>query len=89
MLLPTGVNVGAFGVSTSSHSQQTPPQRFHRSRFLHGPEITVQQFQSLPMSEPKESAKNRVYVQPQWVAGGYGVEVLEPGHWVDTDKDAH
>jgi hypothetical protein len=35
--------------------------------------------------EPEKPAKKRAYVQPNWVDGGYGVEVLEPGYWTDTD----
>ena len=28
---------------------------------------------------------NFLYTQPHWVDGEYGVEVLEPGYWTDTD----
>jgi hypothetical protein len=45
--------------------------------------IIIQQFQSPGASEPKERATNRIYVQPRWVDGGYGVQVLEPGYWTD------
>jgi hypothetical protein len=41
----------------------------------------IQQFYSAPTTEPREPAENRIYVQPRWVDGGYGVQVLEPGYW--------
>jgi len=40
--------------------------------------IILQQSQPAPTAEP---AENRIYVQPRWVDGGYGVQVLEPGYW--------
>jgi hypothetical protein len=43
--------------------------------------IIIQQFQSAPTPEARKPAENRIYVQPRWVDGGYGVEVLQPGHW--------
>jgi hypothetical protein len=48
------------------------------------PVIIIQQFQPAPVTEPREPATNRVYVQPRWVDGGYGVEVLQPGYWTDA-----
>ena len=42
------------------------------------PVVIIQQFQPAPITEP---ATNRIYVQPRWVDGGYGVQVLEPGYW--------
>ena len=43
--------------------------------------IIIQQSQPVPTAEPREPAENRIYVQPRWVDGGYGVQVLEPGYW--------
>ena len=43
--------------------------------------IIIQQFQPAPTAEPSKPAENRIYVQPRWVDGGYGVQVLEPGYW--------
>ena len=43
--------------------------------------IIIQQFQPAPTTEPSKPAENRIYVQPRWVDGGYGVQVLEPGYW--------
>ena len=48
--------------------------------------IIIQQSEPAPASEPTEPAKKGIYVPPRWVDGGYGVQVLEPGHWVDTEK---
>jgi hypothetical protein len=47
------------------------------------PVIIIQQFQAAPNTEPREPATNRVYVQPRWVDGGYGVEILQPGYWTE------
>ena len=49
-------------------------------------EIFVQQFQPAPAVEPSEPAKKRIYVEPRWVDGGYGVEVLQPGYWTDAKQ---
>ena len=43
--------------------------------------IIIQQFKPAPTAKPSEPAENRIYVQPRWVDGGYGVQVLEPGYW--------
>ena len=45
------------------------------------PVIIIQQFQPAAATDPVEPTKNGVYVQPRWVDGGYGVEVLQPGYW--------
>jgi hypothetical protein len=50
------------------------------------PVIIIQQFQPVPITEPREPATNRIYVQPRWVDGGYGVEVLQPGYWTDSKQ---
>jgi hypothetical protein len=52
------------------------------------PVIIIQQFQPAPITEPREPATNRVYVQPRWVDGGHGVEVLQPGYWTDAKRAA-
>jgi hypothetical protein len=43
--------------------------------------IIIQQFQPAATAEPSEPVENRIYVQPRWVDGGYGVQVLKPGYW--------
>jgi len=48
--------------------------------------ISIQQFQPEPTTEPKEPAKKGIYVEPRWVDGGYGVEVLQPGYWTDPKQ---
>jgi len=48
--------------------------------------IIIQQSQPALTSEPREPAKKEIYVPPRWVDGGYGVQVLEPGYWVDSEK---
>jgi hypothetical protein len=50
--------------------------------------IIIQQFQSAPTTQPNEPAENRIYVSPQWVDGGYGVQVLKPGYWIDSKQAA-
>jgi hypothetical protein len=78
--------------------------RFHRQDFFshpfHGfgfgggvvvseqPVVIIQHFQPAPITEPREPATNRVYVQPRWVDGGHGVQVLQPGYWTDAKRAA-
>jgi hypothetical protein len=50
------------------------------------PVVIIQQFQPPPITEPREPATDRIYVQPRWVDGGYGVEVLQPGYWTDAKQ---
>jgi hypothetical protein len=57
--------------------------------FSEQPIIIIQQFQPAPNKERREPATNRVYVQPRWVDGGYGVQVLEPGYWTDPKVGGH
>ena len=49
--------------------------------------IIMQQSQFVPNTEPRKPAKKGIYVQPQWVDGGYGVQVLWAGHWADPEKE--
>ena len=46
-------------------------------------EIIIQEFQP---AQPSEPAENRIYVEPRWVDGGYGVQVLQPGYWTDPKQ---
>ena len=48
------------------------------------PAIIIQQFQPPVAAQSSEPTKNRIYVQPRWVDGGHGVEVLQPGYWTDA-----
>ena len=85
-----GGNSGAVGRSGPSR-QQTFSHGFHHSRFFDGDgfgggDVTVEQSQPAPTVAPDKPV-NRRYVQPRWVDGGYGVQVLEPGYWVSTGKE--
>jgi hypothetical protein len=48
--------------------------------------ISIQQFQPEPTTERTEPAKKGIYVEPRWVDGGYGVQVLQPGYWADSKQ---
>jgi len=54
-----------------------------------GVEIEVRVEQSSPTStaEPEKPATARRYVQPHWVDGGYGVEILAPGNWTGNENE--
>ena len=52
------------------------------------PVIIIQQFQPPSITEPRGLATDRVYVQPRWVDGGHGVQVLQPGYWTDKKQAA-
>jgi hypothetical protein len=85
---------GRFRGSTM-HRQDFFTRPFNPFGFVGGDElggdqvIIIQQFlQPAPATEPSESGENRIYVQPQWVDGGYGVQVLKPGYWTDSKQAA-
>ena len=54
--------------------------------------ISIQQFQPEPTTQPSEPAQPNkpaekgIYVEPRWVDGGHGVEVLQPGYWADPKQ---
>ena len=50
------------------------------------PAIIIQQFQPPVFAQASEATENRIYVQPRWVDGGHGVEVLQPGYWADPKQ---
>ena len=86
-----GGNSGAVGRSGSF--RQHFSHGFRHSRFFDGDgffgdgfdggDVTVEQSQPALTVAPVPI--NRRYVQPRWVDGGYGVQVLEPGYWVSTE----
>ena len=42
---------------------------------------------SAPVASPsREPAHSGTYVDPQWVDGGHGVEILKPGYWSDEKQ---
>jgi len=49
------------------------------------PAMIIQQFQPAATTDPMEPV-NRIYVQPRWVDGGFGVQVLQPGYWADPKR---
>jgi len=69
---------------TSGFDDQTRP---HGEDESVGVEVTVKQSSPPPTAEPEKPAKTRRYVQPHWVDGGYGVEILEPGSWTGTENE--
>ena len=52
------------------------------------PVIIIQQLQPAPAVQAREPAANKIYVQPRWVDGGYGVQVLQPGYWAGPKQAA-
>ena len=84
-------NSGSFRASSPSR-QQMFSNGLRHSRFFGGDgtgevQVTVEQYPPTPAVEPdKPPANKRAYIQPHWVDGGYGVEVLAPGYWIDTEK---
>ena len=50
-------------------------------------DIFIQEFQTEPTTEPTEPAKKEgIYVEPRWVDGGHGVQVLKPGYWTEPKQ---
>jgi hypothetical protein len=99
-ILATGVTLTqpylAFGAGQSfGRSGSVGTSRMHGQRFgffgadgFDDQDVTIiQQVQSVPSTEP-EPAENRIYVPPHWVDGGYGVQVLQPSYWIDTEKES-
>ena len=91
-----GQSFGRSGSSTASriHGQPSFSHRFHRFGFL-GVDglddqqvVIIQQLPPAPTTESSDPAENRIYVQPHWVDGGYGVQVLVPGYWTAPKKTA-
>jgi hypothetical protein len=58
---------------------------FHHRGFVGGDGgvITVEQPQPTGIIQAQQPVHKGRYVQPRWVDGGYGVQVLEPGYWTD------
>ena len=80
---------------STMHRQHSFSRPFNRFGWFGGggvideqPVIIIQQFQPAPVAERREPATNRIYVQPRWVDGGYGVQVLQPGYWADPKQAA-
>jgi hypothetical protein len=74
------------GTVMSAHGGPAASRGFHGPLFFGadgfgGTEVTIQQSQSAPATPTHTADSNRVYVPPQWVDGGFGVQVSVPGHW--------
>ena len=88
-----GGNMAGVGVSRSA-AHQTHFRGFRRGFFVGDGffdgdgrvSVTVDQ-QPATTIQPQQPAHNGRYVQPHWVDGGYGVQILEPGYWSDTKKE--
>ena len=50
-----------------------------------GTVIIIQHPQSAGSTHSREPAANSTYVDPEWVDGGHGVEVLKHGHWTSPN----
>ena len=75
------------------HFVSPPFNRFNRFGFVgvggvvdEQPVIIIQQFQPAAAAQASEPAETRIYVQPRWVDGGFGVQVLQPGYWADPKQ---
>src|SRR5262245_39559317 len=85
----------SFGTSGSGmHGRPFSPHHFHGFGFVDGDGlddqqvVIIQQFQPAPTAKTSEPPENRVYVQPHWVDGGYGVQILQPGYWTTPTQAA-
>jgi hypothetical protein len=83
---------GRFG-APGIHRQRAFSHPFNRFGFFgvggvvdEQPVIIIQQFQPAAATKPMEPAKKGIYVQPRWVDGGYGVQVLQPGYWTNRKQ---
>jgi hypothetical protein len=76
------------------HREHSSSRRFHRVEFFDGggldgqQVVIIHQFHSQATGEPGKPTDNGIYVPPHWVDGGYGVQVLKPGYWIDPKQAA-
>jgi hypothetical protein len=79
---------------TTSLSASFPPLGIFGVSELGGQElIIIQQFQSPVTSEPREPAKNTIYVSPHWGgrrvwSAGFGARLLDPPEASGRDSSA-
>jgi hypothetical protein len=81
---------GSIGIKASNRHRPKPGGRFHGPVIVDGIpsgdiSVTVEQAQSPYAAPPAKERKGRIYIPPRWVQGEYGVEVLEPGRWIELD----
>jgi hypothetical protein len=86
-------SAGTFHASSGGFRVSRPGPRtqlhgFHRRGFFDGDSgvIPIEQPQAEAIIQPQQPVHKGRYVQPRWVDGGYGVQVSEPGYWIDTEK---
>ena len=51
-----------------------------------GGDVVIIQVTSSAPNPSREPAQTGTYVDPQWVDGGHGVEILRPGYWSDAKQ---
>ena len=49
-------------------------------------DVVVIQVPSSAANQPRGPAQSGTYVDPHWVDGGHGVEILRPGYWSDAKQ---
>ena len=86
LVLP-GVALGVSDGNNTAVFQQLDFRGFSGLDGSGGVGVTVKQSSLPPTAEPEKPAKTRRYVQPRWVDGGYGVEILKPGSWTGTENE--
>jgi hypothetical protein len=82
-----GVRAGPVGIKSAARRRPRDGSRFHAPLVVDDissgdVSVIVEQTQSVYPQAAKKP-KNQVYVPPRWVKGDYGVEILEPGRWID------
>jgi len=81
--------VGAFKM----HRNQSLSPWLHRFGVFglgddSGQEIIIQNISPSPTLPSREAGTNKIYVQPRWVDGGHGVQILQPGYWIEPKQTA-
>ena len=86
-------NVGRFR-APRMHREHSSSRHFHGVELFDGggldgqQVVIIHQFHSQATGEPGKPTDNGIYVPPSWVDGGYGVQVLKPGYWIDPKQTA-
>jgi hypothetical protein len=93
---PRTTNVRGATVSSATPASRNPKFKsvpFHRNVpfFVDNPvaqpmSVTIEQTQVAAPPAPKTTSKNRIYVPARWEDTEYGVQVLQPSHWIDLDS---
>lgn len=89
-----GRSAGKAGAARVHRQRPVSPPFRHSGIVVLGEEsepqvIIIQAPAPAPVaSERTEPAVSKTYVPSRWVDGGYGVQVLEHGHWVESKPAA-